>query len=239
MKEKAYFNWSSGKDSALALYLALDSGRFDVKALLTTVNRETEHIPMHEVPVGLLYRQAECIGVPLTVVSFDVNASLDGYQAAMQKAMDSFRKQEIGTALFGDIYLEGVRQRREKHLSGSGIKARFPLWGMPPREVLRAFIGAGFSAIVTCVDGSVLDKSFVGRLLHDSFLDDLPSGVDVCGENGEYHSFVFDGPIFHRPVEFVTGEVYSVEYPPNPETEKSMGKWSDQFWYLPIAEKME
>ena len=215
MRQRAFFNWSSGKDSALALYKAMESGRFDVAALFTTVDGAHNAVSMHGVSAGLLRKQAESMGLPLTVFSWDVRMSPAQYGAAMREAMERMKQQGIDTAIYGDIFLQEVRSRREEKLRGSGLRAAFPLWGMPPEQVMREVIDLGFRAVVTAVDGSVLDGSFVGRILDDEFLRALPPQADVCGENGEYHTFVFDGPMFRTPVAFQTEGVECREYAPD------------------------
>lgn len=209
--KKAYFNWSSGKDSALALYKVLQSGTYDVQTLFTII-KESSKIAMHETGIELLKQQADSIGIPLTVLEFDLTAPLDDYKKSLGIHMEKFKEQEIDIALFGDLYLENLRNQRIENCRRQGIQAEFPLWNSKPRELLQEFIAVGFKSIVTCVDGSVLDESFVGRVIDESFLNDLPAGVDICGENGEYHSFVFDGPIFRKPVEFEVVSRYYKDY---------------------------
>lgn len=226
--KKAYLNWSSGKDSALALYKALKSGIYDVQTLFTIIKKEGSKIAMHEIGIDLLKRQAESIGIPLTVLEFDLTASSDEYKKSMEMQMTKFKKDQINMALFGDLYLQDLRNQRIANCKQQSIQAAFPLWGSNPNELLRSFISLGFKSIVTCVDGSVLDKSFVGRVIDESFLRDLPHGVDVCGENGEYHSFVYDGPIFRNPVKFEIVRRYYIDYPDETNTQQN------RYWYLEL-----
>ena len=205
--KKAYFNWSSGKDSALALYKALKSGIFDICSLLTIIKKDGSKIAMHEIGIDLLRRQAESIGIPLMVFELDVTASPDEYKKSMEKQMVKFKEEHINTALFGDIYLQDLRDQRTANCKQQGMQAEFPLWQSNTDELLKEFISLGFKSIVTCVDGSVLDESFVGRVIDESFLNDLPDGVDVCGENGEYHTVAVGGPVFHRPVAYECKEI--------------------------------
>lgn len=209
---KAYFNWSSGKDSALALYKTLTSGCYEIKMLFTVVNGSTKQIPMHEVSLELVRRQAENMGFSLSIVDFIETTESEKYQEKMRQWINHCKKHEITTALFGDVYLEELRKEREKACKEGGILAAFPLWGSTPQALMREFIDLGFRSIVTCVDGSVLDKSYLGRIIDDTFLADLPPAADLCGEKGEYHSFVFDGPIFKSPVCFKKGRVYDKTY---------------------------
>ena len=226
--KKAYFNWSSGKDSALALYKVLKSGIFYICSLLTIIKKDGSKIAMHEIGIDLLRRQAESIGIPLMVFELDVTASPDEYKKSMEKQMVKFKEEHINTALFGDIYLQDLRDQRTANCKQQGMQAEFPLWQSNTDELLKEFISLGFKSIVTCVDGSVLDESFVGRVIDESFLNDLPDGVDVCGENGEYHSFVFDGPIFCNPVEFEIVQRYHIDYPDETNI------LQNRHWYLEL-----
>ncbi len=226
--KKAYFNWSSGKDSAFALYKALKSEIYDIRCLFTVIKRDGSKIAMHEIGMELLKRQAEAIGIPLTVLELDVTASPNEYKMSMEMQMEKFKKEQISTALFGDIYLQELRDKRIANCKKQGMQAEFPLWKINTDELLKEFISLGFKSIVTCVDGSVLDESFVGRIIDESFLNDLPDGVDICGENGEYHSFVFDGPIFCNPVEFEIVQRYHKDYPDETNT------LQNRYWYLEL-----
>lgn len=208
----ALFNWSGGKDSALALWTALQSGVYDVRCLLTTLSREYARVSMHGVREALLERQAASIGIPLRKAYIAEDAGMDTYDAVLRDALLELGAGGIHTALFGDIYLEDLRAYRENALARVGWSAAFPLWQRPTRELLLEFIARGFKAIIVCVNGACLDASFAGRLLDQGLLDDLPPGVDPCGENGEFHSFVFDGPLFHEPVPFTKGEVVHRRY---------------------------
>lgn len=226
--KKAYFNWSSGKDSAFALYKALKSEIYDIRCLFTVIKRDGSKIAMHEIGMELLKRQAEAIGIPLTVLELDVTSSPNEYKMSMEMQMEKFKKEQISTALFGDIYLQELRDKRIANCKKQGMQAEFPLWKINTDELLKEFISLGFKSIVTCVDGSVLDESFVGRIIDESFLNDLPDSVDICGENGEYHSFVFDGPIFCNPVEFEIVQRYHKDYPDETNT------LQNRYWYLEL-----
>ena len=209
--EKAYFNWSSGKDSALALHRALQSGQYHAGALFSVV-RADGALAMHEVSTGLLERQAEAIGIPLVTFPFHPEWTQREYGDAMRRQIEAFKAQGITTALFGDLYLEELRRARDAKCALAGIRTDYPLWGTSPAGALDEFIRLGFKAVVTCVDCSVLPADFVGRTIDRSFLADLPPAADPCGERGEYHSFVYDGPLFRHPVEFTVGGCYSRTY---------------------------
>jgi uncharacterized protein (TIGR00290 family) len=203
----AIFNWSGGKDSTLALWTALETGGFDVRYLLTTFSAAYTRVSMHGVREVLMDRQASSIGIPLKKVFLPERSDMDTYDAALEAALTDLGAEGIRTALFGDIFLRDLRAYREKALDRIGWKAAFPLWERPTKDLLLDFIARGFKAIIVCVDGSRLDASFAGRLLDHSLLEDLPPDVDPCGENGEFHSFVFDGPLFREPIGFRRGEV--------------------------------
>ena len=200
--KRAYFNWSSGKDSALALYRALNSGDFSIEVLFSVLKSEGQRIAMHETGIELLKKQADAIGIELMPFYFNSDWSGETYGAAMSESIARLKARNITTALFGDLHLETLRKKREQKCKDAGITAVFPLWGTSPRDVLAEFIRLGFRAIVTCVDNSVLSEKFVGKEINENFLSELPKDIDACGEKGEYHSFVFDGPIFRHPVDF-------------------------------------
>lgn len=212
--EKAYFNWSSGKDSALALYRAVMSGLYDVRALFSVVKTDGR-LAMHEVGEALLRRQADAIGIPFHPFHIDTSWTDAEYAACMSKAVGRFKAQGIATALFGDLYLDGLRRWREANCCQDGIRAEFPLWHVEPMDAVNEFIRLGFKAVITCVDCSVLDESIVGRTINKGFISDLPAGMDACGEQGEYHSFVYDGPFFRRPVDFKVKGRYCREFEGN------------------------
>ena len=212
MKEKAVFNWSGGKDSMLALYRILQEGKYEIVALLTTLNEKFDRISMHGVRSVLLERQAESLGIPLRKVMLPEMADMETYTAIMRRETDHFKNNGVSVFLFGDLFLEDIRSYREKQLKGSGIRPEFPIWLYGTRKAAVDFIGYGFKAILTSVDASKLDKSFAGRFFDKKLLADLPPQIDPCGENGEFHSFVFDGPVFSHPVLFQKGEAVHKTY---------------------------
>ncbi|HUT55226.1 MAG TPA: diphthine--ammonia ligase [bacterium] len=202
----AIFSWSGGKDSALALYKVMRGSQYRVASLLTTVTQGYDRISMHGVRVELLEAQARSIGLPLVKVMIPQKASNETYEDRMKAELLRQKARGIDTVIFADIYLEDLRKYREDKLAIVGMKAAFPLWKIPTIELAREFIDLGFKTIITCVDTQALDKKFSGRLFDDSFLAELPPGVDPCGENGEFHSFAFAGPIFKTPIKFTVGE---------------------------------
>ena len=205
--EPILFCWSGGKDSALALHTLLQQNEVCIASLLTTVTEGYDRISMHGVRRELLQRQAESLRLPLHEVFIPPQCGNPIYEARMEEALLAFSKQGIRRVAFGDIFLEDLRLYREKNLARVAMQALFPIWKRDTRDLIREFHAARFRSVAVCIDSKVLDPSFAGRELDKSFFADLPVGVDPCGENGEFHTFVFDGPIFSRPVGFTLGEV--------------------------------
>lgn len=238
MNNKAFFNWSSGKDSALALYRILESGQFEIGTLFTSINSDNQRVSMHGVNKTLLEKQSVSLNLPLEILELPGNLTMDEYNQLFQVKIDELKMKNMNTAIFGDIFLEDVKAYRIKQLSQAGLDYSFPLWGRSTSDIINEFLSLGFKTVVTCVDGSCLDESFVGRVIDRDFIKDLPEGVDICGENGEFHTFVFDGPIFSYPIDFVLGEKKSIEFP---ISEKETGfknvKKSYQYWYCDLLAK--
>jgi len=207
--EKALFSWSSGKDSAMALYEIQRSRRYEITSLLTTITEGYDRVSMHGVPRVLVEQQAESLGLPLHKVFIPRECSNEKYQTIMAATLRKFKEEGISNAIFGDIFLEWVKEYREKNLAQLGITPVFPVWGRDTAELARSFIDLGFKAVITCVDTRVLDQKFLGRIIDADFLAQLPPKVDPSGENGEFHSFVFDGPIFKDNIGYKLGEQVS------------------------------
>ena len=205
--EPILFCWSGGKDSAMALHTLLQQRRFRVAALLTTVTETYDRIAMHGVRRELLQQQAASLRLPLHEVFIPPQCVNPIYEARMEAALLLFYSQGVRKVAFGDIFLEDLRAYREKNLRRIGMTALFPIWKRDTRELVRHFHEQRFRAIAACVDTKVLDPSFAGRELDESFFRDLPRAADPCGENGEFHTFVFDGPIFQSPVPVRKGEI--------------------------------
>jgi uncharacterized protein (TIGR00290 family) len=203
--QKVVVAWSGGKDSALALYETQKEG-FEISALLTTVTEKYNRISMHGVRQALLVRQGYALGIPLTKIFIPPEPSNDVYESRMASTLETYAKQGVTTVVFGDVYLEDIRAYRENQLSKMGMKAAFPLWQKPSLDLALRFIELGFKAIITCVDSNALDGSFAGRLFDEKFLSELPSTVDPCGENGEFHSFVYNGPNFMERILYTKGK---------------------------------
>lgn len=205
--EPVVLAWSGGKDSALALHALAQDPAWEVVGLLTTVTAGYDRISMHGVRRPLLEAQAARVGVPLTVVEIPPVASNAEYEARMGEAMAEVRGRGVETIAFGDLYLEEIRRYREAMLARAGMRAHFPLWGRDTAALAREFVALGFEAVTVCVDTAALDGGFAGRDYDAAFLAELPPGVDPCGENGEFHTFVAAGPIFPTPIPFARGEV--------------------------------
>lgn len=199
--------WSGGKDSSLALHAALQDPALHVEALLTTVTDGYERISMHGVRRALLLQQAEAVGLPLEEVRIPIQASNAIYEAAMAALLRRYQARGVSRVIFGDLFLEDIRRYRETNLAKLGMRGIFPLWLKDTRQLARDFIASGFKAVLVCVDPKQIDPSFCGRDFDASLLADLPTGADPCGENGEFHTFVYDGPIFRRPVRVARGAV--------------------------------
>jgi uncharacterized protein (TIGR00290 family) len=198
--------WSGGKDSALALHRLQQSSAWEVEALLTTVTEDYDRVSMHGVSRVLLEAQAESLGLALLQVNIPADCSNEVYDERMRLALAECRARGIEDVAFGDVFLQDVRRYREERLAQVAMKAVFPLWGLDSGRLARDFVRLGFKAITTCVDLRVLDSSFAGREFDERFLADLPPGVDPCGENGEFHSFVYDGPNLVFPLLVEVGE---------------------------------
>jgi uncharacterized protein (TIGR00290 family) len=198
--------WSGGKDSALALWTLRQERRLP-GSLLTTVTVEYDRVSMHGVRRDLLRRQAQLVGVPLVEVEIPPPCPNEVYEERMAAALASQEMEGVKEMAFGDLFLEDIREYRESRLVGTGRRALFPLWGLDTAELARQFIAEGFRAVLVCVDPRALDCSFAEREFDESLLEDLPPAVDPCGENGEFHTFVYDGPIFSEPVACRRGEV--------------------------------
>jgi uncharacterized protein (TIGR00290 family) len=212
MSEKVLVSWSGGKDSALALNEVLEKGGYDIQAFITTVSEEFDRISMHGVRRSLLARQAASLQLPLREIILPPGPSNREYEAGMEALLAEYKERGVSRVIFGDVFLEDVRAYREKNLARVGMEGIFPLWGSDTGTLANTFIELGFKAVVTCVDSEALDGGFVGRDFDEGFLSELPEGVDPSGENGEFHTFVYDGPIFKQPITLEKGEVVLREH---------------------------
>lgn len=204
---KTLLAWSSGKDSAWSLHVLRQHGDVEVAGLLTTLNETHDRVAMHAVRRSLLLAQAEAAGLPVTIVPIPSPCPNDVYEAAMAAALAGARAEGVEAVAFGDLFLADIRRYREERMAGTGLVPLFPLWGRPTRALAEEMIAGGLEARLTCVDPRVLPASFAGRRFDRDLLRDLPPGVDPCGENGEFHTFTFAGPMFRAPIGVRPGEV--------------------------------
>lgn len=217
MKKKAVFNWSGGKDSALALYKVLQADEYEVISLLTTVNRSNSRSSMHGIPVALLQAQADSLGIPLYILELDPEGEMKGYETSMLRAIEYFKSQGVAHFIFGDIFLHDVRSYRERQLRPHGIEVVEPLWNKTTHETMDEFLQSGLKTIVVTTMADLLDETYIRRLIDRPFVESLPAGVDFCGENGEYHTFCFDGPIFKNPIRYSLGCPFKYSHDVNME----------------------
>lgn len=201
----AIFCWSGGKDSSYALHKVLCENQFDVKYLLTTVNEQVGRVSMHGVRQELLHLQSASIGISLLKVFVNEGTNAE-YEQQMQKAMLSAKAEGINYVIFGDIFLEDLRTYREQQLAKIGMTCVFPLWKIDTRWLIADFLDKEFKAITCCINDDCLSAAWAGKEIDQSFIDELPANVDPCGENGEFHTFCFDGPIFKEKINFSVGE---------------------------------
>jgi uncharacterized protein (TIGR00290 family) len=205
--EPILFCWSGGKDSAMALFTLLQQKEYEVVSLLTTVTEGFERISMHGVRCELLRLQAASIGLPLHEVRIPKQCINPIYEARMEEALRVHFENGVRKVAFGDIFLEDLRIYREKNLARIAMTALFPIWKRDTGELIQFFHDQHFRAVAACIDGKILDRRFAGRELDQAFFEQLPPGADPCGENGEFHTFVFDGPIFRAPLKIRRGEI--------------------------------
>ncbi len=206
-RPKGLLSWSSGKDSAWTLHVLRREAKLDIVGLVTTLNEAHDRVAMHAVRRKLLQAQAEAAGLPLWVIPIPDNCSNEQYEAAMRAVVERATGDGVTHMAFGDLYLEDIRRYREERLAGTGIEPVFPLWQLPTDALAREMIDAGVVAHLTCVDPRKVPKELAGRRFDHALLRELPEGVDPCGENGEFHSFVSAGPMLSRPIDVRVGEV--------------------------------
>jgi uncharacterized protein (TIGR00290 family) len=204
---KIALSWSSGKDSAWALHLLRQRPDIEIAALITTFNGEADRVAMHAVRRESVEAQAERIGIPLWPVEIPWPCPNEEYERRMQSVCRRAVDEKIFAIAFGDLFLQNIRDYRERQLQGTGLKPLFPVWKIPTDQLARQMLAAGVKAKLTCVDSSRLGKSFAGRDYNLVLLQEFPPGIDPCGENGEFHTFVYDAPVFSRPIRVRSGEV--------------------------------
>jgi uncharacterized protein (TIGR00290 family) len=206
-REKIWLSWSSGKDSAWSLHTLRQGSEYEVVALLTTVNTAFNRVAMHAVRESVLEAQAAALGLPLVKVPIPSPCPNGTYEAAMTIAMERARVEGISRVAFGDLFLEDIRKYREEKLAAVGMQPVFPIWGLETRALAQEMVRSGLRALVTCVNPKLLDRRFAGRIFDEQFLAELPEAVDPCAERGEFHTCVYAGPMFKKPLPIHAGEI--------------------------------
>jgi len=206
IKEKVVFCWSGGKDSALALFKLMQEGRYEAVSLLTTCNEHFQRVSMHGVRLELLDRQAQAVGLPLQKMFVSQRSSNEEYLQNLTRHLLAYKAQGVSSFVFGDIFLEDLKRWREENLAKLGLRGIFPIWKRDSRDLIREFIALGFGSVICCVNDAYLDQTSLGRNIDAQFVSNLPDDVDPCGENGEFHSFAFAGPIFKKSLPIKVGE---------------------------------
>ena len=232
--KKMYFNWSTGKDAALALYHLQKENQFDVDHLLVSVNKSLNQVSMHGLNREVMIKQLEAIGLDYSTVELPAEPSNNEYSKLMSEAVESLKNRGYRDTGFGDIFLEDLREYREKQLQSLNIRCHFPLWKRNTRELIKEFIDLGFKAIVVCVNSNKLDQSFCGREIDKAFLEDLPKDVDPCGEYGEFHTFCYEGPIFKKGITFKRGAQIFKTYK-HPKSNNENRKSEMGFWFQELT----
>lgn len=227
--KKAVFNWSGGKDSALALQKILEEKEFEVLALLTTMNEETAKSSMHSIPLEILKRQAESIGIPLYAVAS--STMLKNYEEKMAEAVNHFKEQGVKHFIFGDIFLSDVKAYRESKLQTLGIEVVEPLWEKTSQEVIEEFLRSGIKSKIIVTQADLLDETYIGKDLDQNLIDSFPNNIDLCGENGEYHTLCYAGGLFKKEVEFSITETIKTSFDFTLDTgeKKTFEYWQAEF----------
>lgn len=226
--KKAVIAWSGGKDSAFSLYKVMQQGEYEVCYLVTTISERYRRVSMHGVREELIEQQALSIGIPLVKLILPEPCSMEQYAEIMNSHWARLKAEGIDYIIFGDIFLEDLKAFRDENLGGCGVTGVYPLWKQDSKDLIKAFIETGLKTTVVCTNEKYLSAAWCGRVIDEQFLKDLPSNVDVCGENGEFHTFVFDGPIFKQPVKFIKGETVHRNY------SNSNEQWDTGFFYLDL-----
>lgn len=233
---RGFFNWSSGKDATLALHLMKQQESLPVDLLLTTISEVHQRVSMHGLHRSLLEAQAIALDMPLDIIELPQDSTMDSYNKIMGDKLTKLKAAGYTHSCFGDIFLEDLREYREKKLASVGLNSVFPIWQMDTTQLLKQFIDLGFKAMVICINASLLPKSFCGRIIDHSFINDLPEHIDPCGENGEFHTFCFDGPIFNHPVDFNKGDLVYKTYPA-PKSEQQNEPKEYGYWFCDLIKQ--
>jgi uncharacterized protein (TIGR00290 family) len=234
-KLKTYFNWSSGKDSALALYKLLQDDTYSVDELITTVNSHYNRVSMHGLRKELLIAQTDALGLPASIIELPEQPTMQVYEKKMLESITRLKNNGFTHSAFGDIFLEDLKTYRENQLAQQSLKAVFPLWKKDTTSLINEFLDLGFKTVIICANAKYFGEDFVGTIIDKHFINSLPKSVDPCGENGEFHTFCFDGPIFKNPIDFNIGEKVYREYN-TPKTDDNSVCTSEKtgFWYCDL-----
>ena len=230
MLNKTVFHWSSGKDSALALYHLKNSSKVEVNHLVTTINKHHQRVTMHGTPVHLLEQQLIATQLPYSLIELPESPSMSEYESLLSKHMRNLQKEGISHSAFGDIFLEDLKVYREKEMQKIGMECHFPIWQRNTKDLIAEFIDLGFRAKIVCCN-DVMGSDFLGCEVNADFIKDLPKEIDPCGENGEFHTFCYDGPIFSKPVSFKLGKKIKRAYP-DPK-----GEGNVNFWFIDLLDR--
>jgi len=234
--KKCIFNWSGGKDSALALYHSLQNPELEIKYLVTTINDAVDRISMHGVRTELLIKQAESTGIPLYQIRLPEMPGMEAYDNAMRHHLEYFREEGITHSIFGDIFLEDLKKYRDDRLAEVGMTGVYPLWKRNTHELINEFFDLGFGTVIACTQERL--ERIVGKEITPELIGSLPDDVDVCGENGEFHTFAFKGPLFSSEIKYKTGVKVFKEYKAPQNADDSCvadpGKKLSGFWYCDL-----
>jgi len=230
--EPVCFTWSGGKDSMLALKRIINSSTLKVDHLMTTLSNAYGRISMHGVREDLLDKQAANLNIPLKKIWLPERPSMEVYTEEMKKAYSQVKNNGIRKIVFGDIFLEDLKDYRDQMLSDIKLSGVYPIWKNPTKKLIEEFINDGFKAIVVCINTKLLDKSYLGKTIDHHFVEELPDNVDPCGENGEFHTFVYDGPLFKHPVDFSVGKSELRKL-----SESDQAGYDVNFWYCDLLPK--
>lgn len=239
-KIPAIFCWSGGKDSSYALHKVLQEGLYEIKYLLSTFNGNYHRLSMHGVREELIEAQAESIGIPLLKV-FVYEANNAEYEQQMEAMFNKVKAEGIKAVIYGDIFLEDLRQYREDKMRPTGLTCVFPIWKKDTNKLVQSFINEGFKTIICCINDGYLSEDYIGKIIDENFIDSLPGNIDACGENGEFHSFCFDGPIFKYPIDVKPGEItykpLQIKLSDHPTPIKDVG--TKGFWFIDLISALD
>lgn len=238
-KQRVSISWSGGKDSAFALYKILHSDRYEITHLHTVIGEDTRRVGLHGVPEELIEDQARALNIPLRKLYLEPSANHDAYVNLMNSFYKDARAEGVESIVFGDIFLEDLRTFREQLLKKEGLLPIFPIWKIDSSQILHDFLNAGFKTLICSADASLFGKQDLGKTIDHAFLNSVKSKVDPCGENGEFHTFVYDGPIFSRKIQFDLGDVVEKSYSFKKKNDDgSLGECTSSFWFQDLLPRI-